>query len=159
MEPWKTNLEPSKITGSWTGWLWGVQVVTGDSQEEVMIFRDKHTLHHNIYIVIIIIVIIIVIAPPNIVPSMISFKSFRWTLDKRVSKILILKGFRSPTPFPSSSYFRWSSVCLIIIVITIIIDNIIIITEFPLNDLHWSNRTALCGFLTAQRHASFLKDL
>ena len=31
-----------------------VQVVTGDSQEEVMIFRDrqthKHTLHHNIHI-------------------------------------------------------------------------------------------------------------
>ena len=31
-------------------WLWVVQVVTGDSQEEVMIFRDKQTLHHNIYI-------------------------------------------------------------------------------------------------------------
>ena len=27
-----------------------VQVVTGDSKEEVMIFRDKQTLHHNIYI-------------------------------------------------------------------------------------------------------------
>ena len=31
-----------------------VQVVTGDSQEKVMIFRDKQTLHHNIYIAIII---------------------------------------------------------------------------------------------------------
>ena len=30
-------------------------MVTGDSQEEVMIFRDKQTeLHHNIYIIIII---------------------------------------------------------------------------------------------------------
>ena len=45
----KTNLELYK-----TGWLWVVQVVTGDSQEKVMIFRDKQTLHHNIYIVIII---------------------------------------------------------------------------------------------------------
>ena len=57
----KTNLEPSKLTWSWTGWLWGVQVVTGDSQEEVMIFRyrqtDRHTLHHNIYIIIIVILI------------------------------------------------------------------------------------------------------
>ena len=31
-----------------------VQVVTGDSQEEVLIFRDKQTLHHNIYIIIIV---------------------------------------------------------------------------------------------------------
>ena len=29
-------------------------MVTGDSQEEVLIFRDKQTLHHNIYIVTII---------------------------------------------------------------------------------------------------------
>ena len=29
-----------------------VQVVTGDSQEEVIIFRDRQTHHHNIYIVI-----------------------------------------------------------------------------------------------------------
>ena len=43
MEPCKTNLEPSKLTWSWTGWLWGVQVVTGDSQEEVIIFRDPQT--------------------------------------------------------------------------------------------------------------------
>ena len=43
MEPCKTNLEPSKLTWSCTGWLWVVQVVTGDSQEEVMIFRDKQT--------------------------------------------------------------------------------------------------------------------
>ena len=26
-------------------------MVTGDSQEEVLIFRDKQTLHHNIYII------------------------------------------------------------------------------------------------------------
>ena len=26
-------------------------MVTGDSQEEVMIFRYTHTLHHNIYII------------------------------------------------------------------------------------------------------------
>ena len=42
-----------------------VQVVTGDSQEEVMIFRDKQTLHHNIYIIIIVAtikVIIIIVA-------------------------------------------------------------------------------------------------
>ena len=49
MEPRKTNLEPSKLTWSWTGRLLGVQVVTGDSQEEVMIFRYRQTLHHNIY--------------------------------------------------------------------------------------------------------------
>ena len=30
-----------------------VQVVTGDSQEEVLIFRYTQTLHHNIYIIII----------------------------------------------------------------------------------------------------------
>ena len=29
-------------------------MVTGDSKEEVMIFRDKQTLHHNIYIIVII---------------------------------------------------------------------------------------------------------
>ena len=56
MEPWKTNLQPSKLTRSCTGWLWVVQVVTGDSQEEVLIFRDKQTLHHNIYIITIIII-------------------------------------------------------------------------------------------------------
>ena len=32
-------------------------MVTGDSQEKVMIFRDKQTLHHNIYIINIIIII------------------------------------------------------------------------------------------------------
>ena len=56
IEPWKTNLEPSKLTWSCTRWLWVNQVVTRDSQEEVMILRDKHThkdtLHHNIYIII-----------------------------------------------------------------------------------------------------------
>ena len=56
IELWKTNLEPSKLTWSWTGWLWGAQVVTGDSQEEVLIFRDRQTdrqthMHHNIYII------------------------------------------------------------------------------------------------------------
>ena len=44
-----------KLTWSCRGWLKGVQVVTGDSQEEVLIFRDKQTeLHHNIYIIIIV---------------------------------------------------------------------------------------------------------
>ena len=38
-----------------------VQVVTGDSQEKVMIFRDKQTLHHNIYISIISSIIAIII--------------------------------------------------------------------------------------------------
>ena len=33
----------TKLTRSCTGWLWGVQVVTGDPQEEVLIFRDKQT--------------------------------------------------------------------------------------------------------------------
>ena len=44
----KTNLELDRV-------VMGVQVVTGDSQEEVLIFRykqtDRHTLHHNIYII------------------------------------------------------------------------------------------------------------
>ena len=52
----KTNLEPSQLTRSCTGWFWVVQVITGDSQEEVMIFcykhTDKQTLHHYIYIII-----------------------------------------------------------------------------------------------------------
>ena len=61
MEPWKTNLEPSKLTQNCTGWLWKAQVVTGDSKEEVIIFRDKHTLHHNIYIITIITIITIII--------------------------------------------------------------------------------------------------
>ena len=43
MEPWKTNLEPSKLTQSCTGWLGGVQVVTGHSQGEVMIFCYRHS--------------------------------------------------------------------------------------------------------------------
>ena len=47
----KTNLELYRV----------VQVVTGDSQEKVMIFRDKQTLHHNIYIIIVIITILIII--------------------------------------------------------------------------------------------------
>ena len=40
-------------------------MVTGDSQEEVIIFRDRQTLHHNIYIIMIttkIITIIITIS-------------------------------------------------------------------------------------------------
>ena len=45
-------MESSKLTWSCTGWLWVVQVVTGHSQEQVIIFRYKHTLHHNIYIII-----------------------------------------------------------------------------------------------------------
>ena len=52
MEPWKTNLELSKLTWSCRGWLWGVQVVTGNSQEEVMIFRDTQTDKHFIIIYI-----------------------------------------------------------------------------------------------------------
>ena len=60
----KNQSGPSKLTWSWTGWFWGVQVVTGDSQEEVIIFRDRqtdrHTLHHNTYIVIVIIIVIII---------------------------------------------------------------------------------------------------
>ena len=44
MEPWKTNLVPSKLTRSCTEWLWWVQLVTGDSQEEVIIFRDTHCI-------------------------------------------------------------------------------------------------------------------
>ena len=41
----KTNLELDRV-------VMGVQVVTGDSQEEVLIFRDTQThMHHNIYIV------------------------------------------------------------------------------------------------------------
>ena len=42
----KTNLELYRV-------VMGVQLVTGDSQEEVIIFRDKQThMHHNIYIII-----------------------------------------------------------------------------------------------------------
>ena len=52
MKPYNPNLEPSKLTQSCTGWLWVVQVVTGDSQEEVMIFRDKETNTHFIIIYI-----------------------------------------------------------------------------------------------------------
>ena len=51
-EPYRTNLEPSKLTQSCTGWLWVVQVVTRDSQEEVLIFRDKQTGTHFIIIYI-----------------------------------------------------------------------------------------------------------
>ena len=47
-----------------------IQVVTGDSQEEVMIFRDKHThtqtLHHDIYIITIIITVNFVVFQFNI---------------------------------------------------------------------------------------------
>ena len=50
MEPWKTNLEPSKLTQNCKGWSWGVQVVTGDSQEEVIIFRDTQTDTSPLYI-------------------------------------------------------------------------------------------------------------
>ena len=59
MEPWKTNLEPSKLTRSCRGWLWVVQVVTGNSQEEVMIFCDTQTDRHFIIIYISSIVTII----------------------------------------------------------------------------------------------------
>ena len=52
----KTNLELDRV-------VMGVQVVTGDSQEEVLIFRDTQThMHHNIYINIIINIIIIIIS-------------------------------------------------------------------------------------------------
>ena len=51
----KTNLELDRV-------VMGVQVVTGDSQEEVLIFRDTQThMHHNIYITIIITVNFVVI--------------------------------------------------------------------------------------------------
>ena len=33
-----------KLTWSWTGWLWGVQLVTGDSHTQT-------ELHHNIYFI------------------------------------------------------------------------------------------------------------
>ena len=69
MEPWKTNLEPSRLTWSCRGWLWVIQVVTADSQEEVLIFRDKQTLHHNIYIITLIIITIIIIIILNIFHS------------------------------------------------------------------------------------------
>ena len=37
-------------------------MVTGDSQEEVIIFRDKQTdMHHNIYIVIVIFVNVVTV--------------------------------------------------------------------------------------------------
>ena len=36
-------LKKSEIRITLTGWLWGVQVVTGDSQEEVIFFRDRQT--------------------------------------------------------------------------------------------------------------------
>ena len=56
----KTNLELYRVVMG----LWVVQVVTGDSQEEVMIFCDKHTnrhtLHHNSYIITMAIIITIV---------------------------------------------------------------------------------------------------
>ena len=49
----KTNLELDRV-------VMGVQVVTGESQEELLIFRDTQThMHHNIYINIIINIIII----------------------------------------------------------------------------------------------------
>ena len=48
----KTNLELDRM-------VMGVQVVTGDSQEEVLIFRDTQThMHHNIYIIFIIFILI-----------------------------------------------------------------------------------------------------
>ena len=54
----KNQSEPSELTRNCTGWLW---VVTGDSQEEVMIFcdrqTDRQTLHHYIFIIIIISII------------------------------------------------------------------------------------------------------
>ena len=68
MEPWKANLEPSKLTRSSRGWLWVVQVVTGNSQEEVMIFvthRQTDT-HHNIYIIIRIIIVIVIITSTTV---------------------------------------------------------------------------------------------
>ena len=40
-----------------------VQVVKGDSKEEVIIFRDTQTLHHNIYITIMIITIVYKLFP------------------------------------------------------------------------------------------------
>ena len=36
-------------------------MVTGDSQEEVLIFRDTQTLHHNIYIILTIVITIAII--------------------------------------------------------------------------------------------------
>ena len=62
----KTNLELDRV-------VMGVQVVTGDSQEEVIIFRDRQTLHHNIYIIastIINIKITIINKGPNTPPQM-----------------------------------------------------------------------------------------
>ena len=47
-----------------------VQVVTGDSQEEVLIFRDRQTLHHYIYISSSIIVIINMMMMMMIKPSL-----------------------------------------------------------------------------------------
>ena len=62
----KTNLELDRV-------VMRVQVVTGDSQEEVMIFRDrqtdKQTLHHNIYIIIIVTISIICTSSVHCIPA------------------------------------------------------------------------------------------
>ena len=50
------------------GYRW-LQVVTGDSKEEMMIFcvtqTDKHTLHHDIYIIIISAILVASPPPPG----------------------------------------------------------------------------------------------
>ena len=54
----KNQFRTIKTNPECRGWLWVVQVVTGNSQEEVMIFRYRQTeLHHNIYIIIMIVFI------------------------------------------------------------------------------------------------------
>ena len=63
----KNQSRTIKTNPELTGWLWVVQVVTGDSQEEVMIFRDRQTLHHNIYIITNIILTIIITIIINII--------------------------------------------------------------------------------------------
>ena len=58
-----------------------VTVVTGDSQEEVLIFRDTQThMHHNIYIniaIVVIMVIKLIIANADIIAIIFS-KNFSW---------------------------------------------------------------------------------
>ena len=44
-------------------------MVTGDSKEEVMIFRDRQTPHHNIYIIIIMIKVSMTVTKSNHFPG------------------------------------------------------------------------------------------
>ena len=65
-------------------------MVTGDCQEEVLIFRDRQThMHHNIYIVNIVITIIMLVNMINVIITTVASKAYGG-INPKILKIYLI---------------------------------------------------------------------